>query len=123
MQISVGQRARRRGWTAAVGSDANDQSDERAHKSLPVVRVHSQQGCGNVLHAGIGSTDSLVHDRSSMATSGLETTRLYAHSVTLAMATIIGSDGIARQGDDVDRAKKPRKIHVSVLSNHPSRAC
>jgi hypothetical protein len=41
-----------------------------------------------------------------MATCGLETTRLDAHGVTLAMPTIIGSDGIARQGDDVDRAKK-----------------
>jgi hypothetical protein len=28
------------------------------------------------------------------------------------MGTIIGSDGIAQQGDDVDRAKKPRRMHA-----------
>jgi hypothetical protein len=123
MQISIGRRARRRGWTVAVGRDAHDQSDEWADKSLSIARVHAQQGSGNVPQLGVGSTDSLVHDRSSITTCGLETTRRYTHGVTLAITTIIGSDGIARQGDDVDRAKKPRKIYVSVLSNHPSRAC
>jgi hypothetical protein len=45
-----------------------------------------------------------------MATFGTETIRLHAQGMSLAKGTIIGPDGVTRQGYDVDCAKKRGSI-------------
>jgi hypothetical protein len=57
VDISVGRRAWSRGWTAVLGRDAQDQSEERADQRLSVDRVQAQQGYGYALHPGVASPD------------------------------------------------------------------